>query len=97
LDLTPKELYLAIKNKEEYDGHAVKSIIRPVCEVIRLEAFWLVNLQLEKTKKIKHPSKMIKFEWDEQLKERQTPEEMKGVMRAIIRDTKNRKPKNPES
>lgn len=94
LELTPVEFFAAVKSKEEYDGYAVKSVIRHVCETMRLQTHWLVNIQLPKNKKIKNPRQMMRFLWDDEIiKPSQTREEMKSVMKAIASGFKNKKKK----
>lgn len=94
LELTPKEFFAALKNREEYDGFTVKAVIRHVCETIRYQTFWLVNLKLPKNKKIRDPKKIMAFTWEsENVKEPQTHEEMKAVMKAISSGAKRSKNK----
>lgn len=94
LELTPKEFFEAVKNREEYDGYAVKAIIRPLCDVIRLQTQYLFNISVPRKDRVKDPKKLMQFSWDyESRKEPQTYEEMKAVMKAIAKGSKQLKDK----
>ena len=84
-----------MKNREEYDGFAVKAVIRHVSETIRLQTHILFNVQVDKKSKISDPKKLWRFSWDyESSKAPQTEQEMKKVMKAIAKGFKHLKGKD---
>ena len=81
LDITPLEFWLAIKDKDEYE----LSKIKPVCEAIRMETWWLYNAAVDRRSKIRKKERLMTFPWDKErsLKKPQTREEMKDVMKLM--------------
>lgn len=79
LDLTPMEFWTAIKDKDEYE----LSKIKPVCEAIRMETWWLFNAAVDTRSRIRKKERLMAFPWDKGYvaKTPQTREEMKGVMK----------------
>ena len=59
-----------------------------------MSTWWLLNVQLPKSKKIRKREKLMQFGWEgigAVQKAPQTPEEMKKVFRMIASATKNKK------
>ena len=84
LDITPKEFYHALEYKEKYDVHIVKATIRPICETLRTQTWYLMNIQLPRGKKIVHEKKLMQFEWDaEDIRKPQTKKQMVATMKDI--------------
>ncbi len=79
--LTPLEFWLAIKDKNEFE----LSKIKPVCEAIRMQTWWLFNIAADKRSKIHKKEKLMIFPWDKEgaLKTPQTEEEMKDTMKLM--------------
>lgn len=77
LDITPKELFDAVVDKERYDAAKVKVTIRAICETIRKQTLLLINIQLKKKDRIRNEKQLMGFSWDnENLMGPQTKEEM---------------------
>ena len=90
LSLTPREFSLALEDNQRNE----LSRVRPIAEAIRMSTWWLVNIQLEKGKKIKKKEQLMMFGWESEEDlhgKAQTAEEMKSVMRFIARATKDKK------
>ena len=84
LDTTPKEFYEALRSKEEYDNNTVKATVRAICDTLRTQTWFLMNIQLSAGKKISNEKNLMLFPWDhEDSKEPQTKEEMKATMKMI--------------
>lgn len=81
LQLTPLEFWLAIKDKDEYE----LSKIKPVCEAIRMQTWWLYNVAADRRSKIRKKERLMAFPWDKEreLKKPQTREEMKDTMKLM--------------
>ncbi|KKL46137.1 hypothetical protein LCGC14_2348570 [marine sediment metagenome] len=79
--LTPLEFWLAIKDKNEFE----LSKIKPVCEAIRMQTWWLFNIAADRRSKIHKKEKLMIFPWDKEgaLKTPQTEEEMKDTMKLM--------------
>lgn len=85
LGVTPLEFFNAIQDQEKVE--ILK--MQPMCEAIRSSTLYLLNAQLKK--RIRNPKKLWSFPWDDENIVRQSPEQMKGVMRAIATGHKSRK------
>ena len=97
LELTPKEFYYALWDKEKYDGYVVKAIIRPICDTLRKQTHLLYNLQLPKNKKVRNEKQLMRFAWDvEVTKPTQSREQMKAVMKDIVKSFKYKKNRGKE-
>ena len=84
LDITPKEFYHALRDKEKYDTYTVKATISAICDTIRMQTWWLMNIQLPAGKKISNEKNLMLFPWDdEDSKEPQTKEEIIATMKMI--------------
>jgi len=83
--ITPKEFYDALKDKGDYDKLEAETILIPICEAIRLDAFHQVNIQLPRGKKYRSARQLFTFYWDKvrNPKKPQTKKEMKKVMKSI--------------
>lgn len=68
------------------------SKIKPVCEAIRMETWWLFNVAVDRRYRIRKKERMMSFPWDKEkvIKEPQTREEMKAVMK-LMASGKSRK------
>lgn len=86
--LTPLEFWLAIKDKNEFE----LSKIKPVCEAIRMQTWWLFNIAADKRSKIHKKEKLMIFPWDKEgaLKTPQTEEEMKDTMKLMASGKKSK-------
>lgn len=92
LDLTPYELYHAVKDKEEYDTEKIQSIVRLVCETIRIHALYTINIQLPRNKKIRNGRNLWAFSWERgSTVEPQTIDEMGMTMKLIASSYKKSK------
>ena len=92
LDLTPKEFFLALKDRSEYDVDVVEGTLKPICESIRLSTLKLINVQLKRSDQITNPRKLWVHYWEKRVfKKPQTREEMKSVMKSIARAYKKKK------
>lgn len=90
LQMTPIEFYCALKDHDEIEIAKIK----PACEAIRMSTLWLVNIQLPNRKRVRKAERLFAFTWDKKQDTKpQSPEEMKGVMRAIASATKLNKPR----
>lgn len=89
LDLTPKEFFDVLYDKEEHEKDIILAQVRTICDTIRLQTYHLVNVQLSEKKKIRDSKQLMKFEWDKP-KPTQTAEDMKKVMKAIARNYKGK-------
>lgn len=86
LDITPREFYNALNYKEKYDVDVVKATIRPICDTLRTQTWYLMNIQLARGKKIANEKRLMQFEWDkENIRKPQTKEEMVGTMKDIAK------------
>ena len=84
------EFYLALKDNQAVELNRV----RPIAEAIRMSTWWLVNLQLKTSKRIRKKEKIMQFAWEETDRAKiQSPKEMKNVMRVIAAATKKKKKK----
>jgi hypothetical protein len=81
MDITPREFWLAVKDKDKYE----ESKIKPVCEAIRTSTWWLVNVAVDKRSKVRKKERIMTFPWDKAYtpKKPQTREEMKEVMKMM--------------
>lgn len=95
LDLTPKEFFNALYEKEKYESNIVLAQVRAICDTIRLQTFHLINVQLPKGRKYRDAKQLMRFEWDT-ARPAQTVEEMKQIMKAIARGFKGRDKRNQE-
>lgn len=93
LDLTPKEFFNSLREREKHEGDVIMGQVRTICETIRLQTLHLLNVQLPKGKKIRQPKQIMKFKWD-QAQPAQTVEEMKQIMKAIARSFKGKDKKD---
>lgn len=89
LELSPKEFFSALYEKEKHEADMVLAQIKSICNVIRLQTFHLVNVQLPKGKQVRDVKQLMKFEWDK-ARPAQTVEEMKGIMKAIAQSFKGK-------
>lgn len=90
-DLSPVEFFYSM---EEY-GERQMTYHKVVYDSMRLQTFFLVNLQLARKDKIKDVHKLMPFPWDkEQSKEvkKQSVEEMKQILLGIVKSVKKKKP-----
>ena len=84
------EFYLALKDNQAVEFNRV----RPIAEAIRMSTWWLVNLQLKTSKRIRKKEKIMQFAWEETDRAKtQSPKEMKNVMRVIAAATKKKNKK----
>ena len=81
MDITPLEFWLALEDKDEYE----QSKIKPVCEAIRMETWWLYNAAVDRRSKIRKKERLMAFAWDKEreLKKPQTKEEMIATMKLM--------------
>lgn len=88
LELTPYEFFHALNDYEQVE----QSKVIPICESIRMNTLWLVNVQLPRGKRVRRAQQLMKFPWDgRQQRKAQTPEQMKNVMKMIAASTANNK------
>lgn len=81
LDLTPKQLFASIREKEKYDEQFVTYQVRMVCETLRTQTFHLLTSQ---GAKIRNVRKLMKFPWEKpEARPAQTAEQMKALMKTI--------------
>ena len=84
LDITPLEFYNALIDKEKYDTHGIEATVSAICDTIRMQTWYLMNIQLPAGKKISNEKNLMLFPWDhEDSKEPQTKEEMIATMKMI--------------
>lgn len=97
LELTPKEFFEALWEREEHEEHKIIAQVRMICETIRLQTAHLLNIQLPRGKKIQRLSSLMQFDWDKKkAKPAQTKEEMKAIMKVIAGTFKGTKKKNED-
>lgn len=84
--MTPVEYYYAMK---EY-GKGQEFFHHTTYEAMRVQTWMLVNLQLDRGKKINDPRRLMPFNWDTPQKP-QTVEEMKKILYAIAGKTNKTK------
>lgn len=89
LDLTPKEFFEALWEREEFEEKRIVAHIRPICETIRMQTLHLMNIQLPKGEKIYNLKRLMKFKWEkeEETRPAQTFESMRSIMKAIANKT----------
>ena len=61
----------------------VESNVKIICDTIRVQTYYQLNVQLAKKDKVKKPSDLIAFPWDDKTVKRQTKKQMVNVMKAI--------------
>lgn len=84
-DISPREFYLALKD----DAQTKQEQAKIVCETLRMQTWYLVNLELPQHKRIRKPRHLMSFPWDERMVA-QTPEEMRRMFRLIAGANKDR-------
>ena len=89
LHITPKEFYLSLKSKSEYDGMIVESNVQFICNTIRMQTLYLYNPIVDKKDRKRDPRKLMNFPWDKDSYKTQSAEEMKKSMKAIVGAFKN--------
>lgn len=95
LDITPGEFVKALTHNGEIEKLKIDGIIRPICEVLRKQTWWLYNQQVTKKSNRVKEEYFMAFPWDEE-KKNQTEDQMRKVIRAIGIGTKAKylKPRN---
>ncbi len=84
------EFYLALKDNQAVELNRV----RPIAEAIRMSTWWLVNLQLKTSKRIRKKEKIMQFAWEgSDMTKPQSPKAMKNVMHVIVAATKKKNKK----
>ena len=84
LDLTPRELYEALKDHSERKLDEVKVTVKLITDAIRYSTFHLINFQLDTGKKLRNPEQLWRYKWDDENQQQpQTLGEMKAVMKAM--------------
>ena len=92
LDITPLEFYNALIDKEKYDTHGIEATVSAICDTIRMQTWYLLNVHLPRGKKVSNEKNLMLFPWDdEDSKQPQTKEEMIATMKMIAGGRKNKK------
>ncbi len=99
LEITPKEFYLALKDKNEQDGLKVETNVKMICNAIRKSTRHLLNLSGKSLKRpITNDHQIMVFPWDKNTVQKpQTKKEMMDVMRGIAEHYKKRKAKTKKN
>lgn len=92
LDLTPREFFEGLREKEKYEEEMLTYQVRMVCETLRTQTAHLMNQQGAKVRNVK---KLMKFPWERAAaKPAQTQEQLKVTMKAMAKGwVKTKKPK----
>jgi hypothetical protein len=65
LEITPKEFYAALKDRNEYDGELVEANVKMICDTLRIQTKYLMNIQIPKRKdRVKNEKLLMQFPWD---------------------------------
>ena len=67
-DSTPLEIFLLFKINNEKKRNEFIATQRAMFESMRLQTLYLINIQLERKDRYKHPEKLMPFEWDQKIK-----------------------------
>jgi hypothetical protein len=88
--MSPIEFYYAM---EEYSERKMVDA-RVIYESMRLQTYFLIDIQLSKGHKLKGVTKLMKFPWDIENKpqevKKQSMEEMKQVLKGIVNTFKKK-------
>lgn len=89
LDLTPREFFLAIQDKEQYDVDLVEANYQMISESVRFIGWRLFNIQVPRKHQIRTPQKFMKFPWDEKYqkkakKKNMSVDQMKAVVKSLV-------------
>lgn len=90
LDLSPKELFDALRERDKHDEELILGQVKVICETIRMQTAHLMNVQ---GAKIRNPKKLMKFAWESGATPAQTAEQMKATMKAIAKGWVTKKSK----
>lgn len=92
LDLTPREFFDALRERETYESNMAFDQVRTICQTIRYHA--LVSVNTQRKRPIMNPKKLWVFSWEkEDVAPAQTKEEMVAMMKAIAKYYKSKKDK----
>ena len=69
-DLTPVEFYEALSDHEL----EIENNRRFELEKMRIQTFYLINIQLPISKRLKQPKELISFEWEQSENDKNKPE-----------------------
>src|SRR5262245_54082658 len=64
LELTPREFFDALWEREQHEQDVVTAQVRIICETIRMQTAHLLNIQLPKLRKIDDLKKIMTFKWE---------------------------------
>lgn len=96
LDLTPKEFFSALQEKEDHESNVAFDQVKTICQTIRMQTLLLVNGQRKRP--LRNVKKLWIFSWEkEDITPPQTKEEMVSMMKAIANYHKNKKDKTKKN